>query len=87
MLSGAAGDYNNNQSESGRNGRRRHINNTFVPMWFEAGREEIFRIFTPDLSFRAWKVALVNIQMGYRRQLFYGQEVLIQTRVLEKLRH
>ena len=27
-----------------------HINNTVVPVWFEAGRREIFRIFTPDLT-------------------------------------
>lgn len=30
-----------------------HINNTTVPVWFEAGRHEIFKLFTPDLSFSA----------------------------------
>ena len=29
-----------------------HINNVFVPIWLEAGRREIFKIFSPDLSFK-----------------------------------
>ena len=32
-----------------------HINNTRVPQWFEAARNELFRIFTPDLDMKKWQ--------------------------------
>ena len=35
-----------------------HINNTAIPVWLEAGRREIFALFTPDLGFEHWGVAL-----------------------------
>jgi len=56
-----------------------HINNVFVPIWFEAGRREIFKIFSPDLSFKTWKLALVNINIDYKDQLFLSHEVYIKT--------
>ncbi|MFF2853542.1 acyl-CoA thioesterase [Peribacillus sp. NPDC058002] len=56
-----------------------HINNVFIPVWFEAGREEIFKILTPDLSFNKWKVALVNMNVDYLNQTHYGEEVEIRT--------
>ncbi len=56
-----------------------HINNTVVPIWFEAGRLEIFRILTPDLSFASWKAALVNINIDYVKQIYLGKDCLIQT--------
>ena len=42
-----------------------HINNVFVPIWFEAGRREIFRIFSPRLDFKNWRLALVKIEVEY----------------------
>ena len=27
-----------------------HINNTVLPMWFEAAREPVFRMFSPELD-------------------------------------
>lgn len=48
-----------------------HVNNCFVPVWFEAGRREIFRILTPDLDFARWRVALVNINIDYTAQIFF----------------
>lgn len=56
-----------------------HINNTFVPVWFEAGRLEIFRALTPDLSFGGWRVALVNMNVDYRAQLYFGVDCQIET--------
>lgn len=56
-----------------------HINNTTIPVWFEAGRLEIFRILTPDLSFRRWKVALVNMNVDYLAQTYFGEDCVVET--------
>ncbi|MFC4766300.1 acyl-CoA thioesterase [Effusibacillus consociatus] len=56
-----------------------HINNTTVPVWFEAGRNEIFKMFMPDLSFDNWKMIIVNMNIDYIGQLFYGKEVEVLT--------
>ena len=56
-----------------------HINNVFVPIWFEAGRREIFRIFSPKLDFINWKLALVKVTVEYVDQLYLAEEVEIRT--------
>ena len=56
-----------------------HINNVFVPIWFEAGRREIFRIFSPKLDFINWKLALVKVTGEYVDQLYLAEEVEIRT--------
>jgi acyl-CoA thioester hydrolase len=56
-----------------------HINNCFVPIWLEAGRREIFRILTPNLTFGAWRVALVNTNIDYTAQLFFAHDAEVLT--------
>ena len=56
-----------------------HINNVFVPIWFEAGRREIFRIFSPKLNFVNWKLALVKVTVEYVDQLYLAENVEIRT--------
>ena len=56
-----------------------HINNVFVPIWFEAGRREIFRIFSPNLDFVNWKLALVKVTIEYLDQLYLADNVEIRT--------
>ena len=56
-----------------------HINNVFVPIWFEAGRREIFRIFSPKLDFINWKLALVKVTVEYVDQLYLAEDVDIKT--------
>ena len=56
-----------------------HINNVFVPIWFEAGRREIFRIFSPKLDFINWKLALVKVTVEYVDQLYLAENVEIRT--------
>ena len=56
-----------------------HINNVFVPIWFEAGRREIFRIFSPGLDFKNWKLALVKVEVEYVDQIYLANEVEIRT--------
>ena len=56
-----------------------HINNIFVPVWFEAGRREIFEILTPTLEFSDWKVALVNMNVDYLAQLYFQHDAVVRT--------
>ena len=56
-----------------------HINNVFVPIWFEAGRREIFRIFSPNLDFVNWKLALVKVTVEYVDQLYLAEDVDVKT--------
>ena len=56
-----------------------HINNTVIPIWFEGGRTEIFRLLTPDLQFQNWRVALVNMNVDYLAQTYFQEEALVRT--------
>lgn len=56
-----------------------HINNVFVPVWFEAGRREIFKILTPTLQFSDWKVALVNMNVDYLGQIYFEHDAVVRT--------
>ena len=56
-----------------------HINNTVVPIWFEAGRREVFRILTPDLAFKHWRIALVNMNVDYLAQIFLDKTAQVCT--------
>lgn len=58
-----------------------HINNTTIPVWFESGRDGIFRLFTPDLSFPNWRLVLVNMNIDFVKECFYGRDVEVRTQV------
>ncbi|KHE68751.1 thioesterase family protein [Halobacillus sp. BBL2006] len=56
-----------------------HINNTTVPIWFEAARNEIFKLFTPDNSFANWKMIILNMNVDYQSQIYFGRDATIFT--------
>ncbi|MFC2992779.1 MULTISPECIES: acyl-CoA thioesterase [Halomonas] len=56
-----------------------HINNTRLPAWFELARNDIFRLFTPDLDPRKWRLMLARIEVVYFGELQYGSEIEIRT--------
>jgi acyl-CoA thioester hydrolase len=56
-----------------------HINNTTVPIWFEAGRNQLFKLFTPDSSFENWKMIILNMNVDYVDQIYFGKHVEIKT--------
>lgn len=60
-----------------------HINNNVLGTWFELARNDIFRIFTPDLSvsYDDWKLIMVKTTYEYLDQMFYGTDVEIRTYV------
>ena len=58
-----------------------HINNTVLPVWFEAARAPIFRFFTPDLNPHDWKLIIANVEVSFVGELFYGAEVTINSSI------
>ncbi|MBB1303812.1 acyl-CoA thioesterase [Pseudoalteromonas sp. SR44-8] len=58
-----------------------HINNTVLPVWFEAARAPIFKFFTPDLNPHDWKLIIAKIEVSFVGELFYSHEVSIKTSV------
>ncbi|MCP3032325.1 acyl-CoA thioesterase [Halobacillus sp. A1] len=56
-----------------------HINNTVVPVWLEAGRNPLFKLFTPDDNFDHWKMIIINMNIDYVSQIYFGVNVDICT--------
>ncbi|HZG74182.1 MAG TPA: thioesterase family protein [Chondromyces sp.] len=56
-----------------------HINNTTIPIWFEAGRNEIFNLFTPDHSFSNWRMVILNMNVDFVSQIYFGKKVEVFT--------
>jgi acyl-CoA thioester hydrolase len=59
----------------------KHVNNTVLAIWFEKGRNPIFRMFTPDLdlSYDKWKLILVRTEFDFIGQMYYGTDVEIRS--------
>lgn len=58
-----------------------HINNTVVPVWFEAAREPIFQIFNPEMDLSKWNLIIAKIEVSYLAQLHYPQKLEITTEI------
>ena len=56
-----------------------HINNTTLPVWFEAGRHPIFMLFTPDHDFAKWKMIIVKTTLAFKSQVYFGEDVEVRT--------
>lgn len=56
-----------------------HINNTTVPVWFEAARNPLFKLFTPDGSFKNWRMIILNMNVDYVDQIYFGKNVEVST--------
>ena len=61
-----------------------HISNTTLPVWFEAGREELFRRIHPAMTLEEWPLILARYEVDLKSQMFLGHDVTIKTAV-EKL--
>ncbi|MBN7819277.1 acyl-CoA thioesterase [Bowmanella yangjiangensis] len=57
----------------------RHVSNTVLAGWFEAAREPIFRIFTPELDLANWPLILASYKIDFLKQIFYGKTVTLKT--------
>ncbi|NRA60505.1 MAG: acyl-CoA thioesterase [Psychrobium sp.] len=56
-----------------------HINNTVLPMWFEAGRDPVFRLFTPDMDVNNWCLIIAKFSVSFHAETLYGTDVEIKT--------
>ncbi len=57
----------------------RHINNTMLPVWFELGREPLFRYFNPDMSLESWNLIMAHIDVDYLVPMALGSDIEIRT--------
>lgn len=55
-----------------------HINNTVMPVWFEAGRREIFELFSPVGDFAAWRMIVASLTIDFLHEVFYGVDVEVR---------
>ena len=55
-----------------------HINNTTLPVWFEAARNPIFSLFTPDHDAQKWKMIIVKTTLEFTKQIYFGTDVTIR---------
>ncbi|OBX38045.1 thioesterase superfamily protein [Halomonas elongata] len=56
-----------------------HVNNTRLPAWFELARNDLFKLFTPDLDPRRWRLIMARMEIDYRAELHYGTDIEIRT--------
>jgi len=58
-----------------------HVNNTVLPVWFETGRNSIFRLFSPDLDLSpdVWHLILVRTEFDFLSQMYFRSDVEIRT--------
>ena len=56
-----------------------HINHAAVVMWFETARRPIFELFIPDLDPKNWNLIVVRIEIDYKEQLIYQENVEVRT--------
>lgn len=55
-----------------------HINNTTLPVWFEAARNPLFSLFTPDHDFDKWKMVIVKTTLEFVKQIYFGRDVEVR---------
>ena len=56
-----------------------HINNTVIPVWFEAAREPIFEIVNPGQDLAKWNMIIAGFNIAFNAPTFYGKEVTVKT--------
>ena len=56
-----------------------HVNNTRLPAWFELARNDLFRLFTPDLDPAKWRLIMARMEIDYRAELHYGHDIEVRT--------
>jgi acyl-CoA thioester hydrolase len=58
-----------------------HINNTVLAIWFELGRNPLFRFFEPNLnlSYETWPLIMAHTDYDFLDELFFQYDVEIRT--------
>lgn len=56
-----------------------HVNNAVYFTYFEEGKREIFRWFTPGLVLTDFQVIVASTHCDYIREIHYGEEITVYT--------
>lgn len=56
-----------------------HVNNAVYFTYFEEGKREIFRWFTPDMDTRHWHVIVASTHCDYLKEITYGGDMTVYT--------
>lgn len=56
-----------------------HISNTVFPVWFEAARAPLFKIFHPSQDLATWPLILARVELDLLAQTYLGEAVEIRT--------
>ncbi len=56
-----------------------HISNIAIIDWMEASRQDMFRLFSPDLDPKKWNLILARVATDFLAQLYYQYDVEVQT--------
>lgn len=52
-----------------------HINNTVVPIWFEAARRDLFAVFGTPEDFSRWRMIVASFTVNFEHELTYPAPV------------
>jgi len=58
-----------------------HINNTVVPIWFEAARVPVFQIFNPEQDLSNWNLIIAKVEVNFLAQMGYQDRVEIRSHI------
>ncbi|TQV78256.1 acyl-CoA thioesterase [Exilibacterium tricleocarpae] len=58
-----------------------HIGNTTFPIWFEAARDPICRIFHPPMTLHDWPLILARLSIDFVAQTYLGAPVTVRTHI------
>ena len=56
-----------------------HISNTVFPVWFEAARAPLFKIFHPSQELHSWPLILARVELDLLAQTFLGKAIEIHS--------
>ncbi|RYL99224.1 acyl-CoA thioesterase [Sporolactobacillus sp. THM7-7] len=56
-----------------------HVNNAVYFTYFEEGKREIFRWFSPNMELSKWGVIVASNHCDYIREINYGSEITVYT--------
>ena len=51
---------------------------TLTGVWFEAARDEIFRIFMPTANVKEWNLIMAHSSFDFSKEVFWGKEVIVK---------
>ncbi|MEZ9237571.1 acyl-CoA thioesterase [Shewanella sp. 10N.286.52.A9] len=58
-----------------------HINNTVIPVWFEAARDPVFDIVNPGQDLTKWNMIIAGFNIVFNAPTFYGTDVTVKTHI------